>query len=96
MEIAQIVFVLMNSHGLTSPTIKAHFMDMLNVLAEVFAIEKPESANALMVMKERLAPELLAPTIAVGTELANLSTTSHTRRSTVITACRDSPTKLRL
>ena len=80
MEIALIVFVLTNLHGLTSPTIKAHFTAMLNVLAEVFAIEKLESANALTVMKEKRAPEHLALTIAVVMELANLSMTSHTKR----------------
>jgi len=69
---------------------------MLNVLAEVFAIEKLESANALTVMKEKRAPEHLALTIAVVMELANLSMTSHTKRSMAITVCRVSLMRHRL
>jgi len=46
---------------------------MLNVLVEVFATETLANVLALMAMKERLVKELLAPMIALVTELASIS-----------------------
>lgn len=50
-------------------------MDTLNAQGEELATERPASVNALMVMKEKLVPELHAQTIAVATALASSSTT---------------------